>query len=90
MATSSPDSDKYLRSVADLAHLIRIFGSKEILLDLRNFFPDQYEDLLKALDIGVKTKKLARLLDASESRRGGVRVAYSGVVVDGSDSSGGD
>ena len=90
MSISYQDSDKYKRAIADLAHLIQVFGSREILLDLQYFFPDQYEDMLKALDLGVKTKKLARLLDASESRCGRVRVAYSGVVIEGPDSSGGD
>lgn len=90
MSISYQDSHKYKQAICDLAHLIQVFGSKEILLDLQYFFPDQYEDMIKALDVGVKTKKLARLLDASEGGRRRIGMAYSGVVVDGSDCDKGD
>lgn len=66
MNTSSPDSEKYLKAVSDLAHLIQVFGSKHILLDLKHFFPDQYEDMVRALNSEGKSKQLARLLDASQ------------------------
>jgi len=90
MSISSPDSEKYLRAIADMANLVKVFGAREVLLDLRQFFPDQYEEMLAALDRGLKTKQLARLLDASESGRRRIGVAYSGMVVDGSNCDKGD
>jgi len=82
MPISSPDSEKYLKAVEDMAHLIQTFGSKHILLDLKQFFPDQYEDMVKALNGEVKTKQLARLLDAGESGCRGSGVANLSVVIE--------
>lgn len=81
MNFSSPDSEKYLKSVADMAHLIQVFGSKHILLDLKQFFPDQYEDMIKALQSEGRSKQLARLLDASQGGCGGVGMADPSLVV---------
>ena len=86
----SPDGEQYLKAVADMAHLIQVFGSKHILLDLKQFFPDQYEDMVRALNSEVRTKQLARLLDASQGGCSRSGVADLGVVVTGSSSSGGD
>jgi hypothetical protein len=86
----SPDGEQYLKAVSDMAHLIQVFGSKHILLDLKQFFPDQYEDMVKALNNEVKTKQLARLLDASQGRCSGIGMADSSVAVSGSRGFGGD
>ena len=90
MPISSPDSEKYLKAVEDMAHLIKVFGSKEVLLDLKQFFPDEYEDMVKALNGELKTKQLARLLDASEGGCRRTRMANISVVIERWDGSEGD
>ena len=86
MSLLSPDSERYHKAIEDLAHLVRTFGGKEVLLDLKLFFVDEYEELVKAARTEERTKQLARLLDANQGRRCGIRVAYDSMVVERSDS----
>jgi hypothetical protein len=80
MNSLSQDLDRYRKAIQDLAHLIQVFGGREVLLDLHQFFPEQYEEMIAVLNRGIKTKQLARLLDANQSGCGGAGVASPDVA----------
>lgn len=82
----SQDLARYTKAVQDLAHLIKTFGSKEVLADLRYFYPEQYEDMIKALEMTQHDKKLARLLDASQGGRRRIGMEDFSLVGERSDS----
>lgn len=73
--------DAYIEGVHRFVSLIKNAGAKEFILDLKNYFPETYEELVKAIDNEAKHKQLARLLDAGEVRCSRIRV--EGVIVAG-------
>jgi hypothetical protein len=64
MTYSSQDTDLYRKGVEDFAHLVKTWGAKEVVADLQQFFPDQYEELMTAMARKSVYKRLAALLDA--------------------------
>jgi len=64
MTYSSRDTDLYMKGVQDFAHLLKTWGATEVVKDLKAFFPDQYNQLEKAVKMDGQQKKLAALLDA--------------------------
>lgn len=91
MHTSYHDFDgAYIEGVYSLVDLIKKVGAKELVKDLKAYFPDTLEELRIAIDNEAKTKQLARLLDAGQMRRSGLGMEGTGVVERGPDSPEGD
>ena len=91
MNSSYHDFDgAYIEGVYSFVTLIKNAGAKELVKDLKAYFPEVLCELTEAIDNEAKNKQLARLLDANQVRRGRFGVEGPGMAVEGSDSDKGD